>query len=191
MKQEIEIEFKNLLEKEEFYHLVEAFQLEENFISQTNHYFDTSSFLLKNNKSALRIREKGNTYTLTLKQPRAVGLLETHEALTKEEAQAIIESPSHLPKGISSILENMQIKASDLTFLGSLTTDRAEVSFKNGLLVLDHSTYLGQEDYEIEYEVSDEEIGKENFLHLLETHQIPVRKTENKIKRFFNKKYNA
>lgn len=186
MKQEIEIEFKNLLEKKEFHDLVEAFQLSDSFFSQTNHYFDTPSFLLKKHGCALRIRVKEAMYTLTLKQPHIVGLLETHESLTKEEAEQLLHSTCTLPNSIASLLENAQIPVAELRYLGSLTTNRAEITYKSGLLVLDHSIYAGQEDYEIEYEVKDEQIGKEEFLQLLQTYNIPTRQTDNKIKRFFN-----
>ena len=52
MHQEIEIEFKNLLTKEEFYLLCERFSLSEaDFIMQENHYFDSEDFALKNKGS--------------------------------------------------------------------------------------------------------------------------------------------
>ncbi len=189
MNHEIEIEFKNLLEKEEFYHLVDAFTQQNSFVSQTNYYFETPSFLLKKKKCALRIREKNHTYTLTLKRPHTVGLLESHESLTKEEAEAVLKSPNQLPDTFKSLLEDLQISVSDLTLLGSLTTNRTEIPYRGGLLVLDHSTYLGWEDYEVEYEVQDEQKGKEVFLELLQHHHIPVRKTKNKIQRFFDKSF--
>lgn len=189
MEQEIEIEFKNLLTKEEFNKLVILFQLENSFISQTNHYFDTPNFSLKDTHSALRIREKNGTFTMTLKQPNDVGLLETHEKLSEEIANAIMQSNQGFPSSIISQLESLQINISELEYFGSLTTNRAEVPYKDGLLVLDHSTYHGTEDFEVEYEVSDEKSGYENFLQLLEEQQITQKKTENKIKRFFNQKY--
>lgn len=188
MKQEIEIEFKNLLTKEEFNKLVLAFQLESSFIKQVNHYFDTPNFSLKGVNSALRIREKNNKFTMTLKQPNEVGLLETHEDLTEDIAKQIMESNHELPASIINQLHSLQINATNLEYFGSLTTNRVEIPYKDGLLVLDHSIYHGTEDFEVEYEVSDELIGHENFLRLLKEHQIELKKTENKIKRFFNQK---
>lgn len=52
-----------------------------------NHYFETPDFSLKEAGSALRIRHKGETYTLTLKQPAEIGLLETHQVVTEDEAK--------------------------------------------------------------------------------------------------------
>ena len=47
--------------------------------------------------------------------------------------------------------------------MGSLTTERAETLFEGGTLVFDHSFYYNHDDYEIEFEVQDEEQAK---LHL-------------------------
>jgi uncharacterized protein YjbK len=188
VNQEIEIEFKNLLTKEEFYHLTKTFSLEQSFVSQTNYYFDTSTLSLKNHGAALRIRLKKDTYTLTLKQPHDVGLLETHETLTKEEAQCIIAGGS-IPNGaIATRISDLGVDTALLTYLGELTTSRAETKYEDGLLVLDHSHYLSCDDYELEYEVQDEERGHQSFLSFLKTHHIPERKTDNKIKRFFLQK---
>lgn len=188
MKQEIEIEFKNLLTKEEFNTLVSAFGLENSFITQINHYFDTPDFQLKDAHSALRIREKNNSFTMTLKQPNEVGLLETHEKLSEEIANKIMHANHQLPNSIINQLESLNIQVDALEYFGSLTTNRAEIPYKDGLLVLDHSIYHGTEDFEVEYEVSDEVTGHTNFLDLLKEHHIEVKKTDNKIKRFFNKK---
>ena len=80
MDQHIEIEYKNLLTKQDFERLVQFFKIESNqFFTQQNHYFDTTDFRLKKSGSALRIREKNETYELTLKQPAAEGKLETNQ----------------------------------------------------------------------------------------------------------------
>jgi uncharacterized protein YjbK len=54
---------------------------------------------------------------------------------------------------------------------------------------VDHSIYLNNEDYELEYEVENYQSGKEIFLELLKRLNIPERKTENKIRRFYRQKY--
>jgi uncharacterized protein YjbK len=188
MKQEIEIEFKNLLTKEEFETLTNAFSLQQSFISQTNYYFDTHELSLKSHGAALRIRLKKDTYTLTLKQPHDIGLLETHETVTEEEAKRIIAGED-IPSGaITGRIKDLGVSPSALTYLGELTTSRAETSYEEGVLVLDHSHYLSCDDYELEYEVQDEERGHASFLSLLKTYHIPQRKTDNKIKRFFLQK---
>src|SRR5699024_12827782 len=86
MSQEIEIEFKNLLTKEAFDYLLKAFLFPTNGQTQVNYYFETEQFDIQKNKCALRIREKNNTYQLTLKEPHLHGILEIHNYLSHMEA---------------------------------------------------------------------------------------------------------
>ncbi|WP_096155120.1 MULTISPECIES: CYTH domain-containing protein [Bacillus] len=188
--QEIEIEFKNLLNKEEYERLLHTFNLhEEAPVKQINHYLDTDDFQLKSHGCALRIREKKGAYTLTLKQPKGDGLLETHQKINTEQMTAVINGHS-IPVGyISSILKDeLQVNGSSITYFGSLTTHRFETDYQSGLLVLDKSEYLNVVDYELEFEVSNYEIGQGQFKQLLEQQKIPTRETKNKIVRFYDKK---
>ncbi|MGE8079503.1 CYTH domain-containing protein [Peribacillus loiseleuriae] len=188
MNQHLEIEFKNLLTKEEFQRLKQSFSVKESdFIYQENHYFDTPQFSLKENESALRIRHKKGHYELTLKQPAKEGLLETNQPLSKEEADSLLQG-NRIPEGyITTLIGEMGIH-SDIQFFGTLGTNRAEFAYKGGLLVLDHSLYLNTEDFEVEYEVTNNLAGKEIFDNLLDSLQIPIRKTENKVRRFYQAK---
>ena len=189
MSETIEIEFKNLLTKVEYENLLQTFDVKEkDIVMQSNHYFDTPEFDLKNLGSALRIREKRNNLELTLKQPAAVGLLETTQHLSVNEFQAAIQLQI-FPKGIvQERLEQLKIAFNKIVYFGSLTTKRAEFPYKVGLLVLDHSFYLKKEDYEIEYEVEDFQTGQLVFQELLKQYDIPIRKTQNKIARFYQQK---
>ncbi|MCM3573129.1 CYTH domain-containing protein [Mesobacillus subterraneus] len=191
MSQNIEIEFKNMLTQEEFQLLTIHFKIEpKQFKKQINHYFDTNSFTLKEKGSALRIREKESWFEMTLKQPAQQGLLETNQILTPIQAEEAL-STGKLPDGVVKGAVSELIKDTEpLLYFGSLTTVRAEIEYKEGLLVLDHSYYLNTEDYELEYEVTNESAGYEIFSRLLEDLKIPIRLTDNKIKRFYLKKYN-
>jgi uncharacterized protein YjbK len=189
MSQELEIEFKNILEEDEYRQLLSAFSIsEDKKVIQENFYFDTPKFSLKDVGAALRIREKNGIYTLTLKQPVKRGLLETHQVLSKEEAEQMLNGGNIIEGEVVSILKGLSIETSNVRFFGSLKTKRAEVEYKNGLLVLDKSYYLNQIDFEVEYEVTDEVSGKEVFKELLQQYKIPIRKTDNKILRFYNRK---
>ncbi|WP_026676089.1 CYTH domain-containing protein [Fictibacillus gelatini] len=192
MKQEIEIEFKNLLTADEFFRVSNHFSLSSSsFKKQSNHYFDTPSFDLKRNRCALRIREKDHTFTLTLKQPHPDGLLETHQIVSGDELKKMKESGGMLEGEISDILQHeFQIPVSNLRYLGTLSTNRAEIGYRDGLLVLDESEYLGITDYEVEYEAKDRETGQIVFESFLKEHNIPLRPTDNKIQRFFKLKEN-
>jgi uncharacterized protein YjbK len=190
LSQHIEIEFKNMLTKDEYFHLITEFSIDETMIgTQINHYFDTETFQLKELGSALRIREKNGQFELTLKQPAKVGLLETNQEITKEIALATLQGAS-LPSGsVKDQLLKSGFPIEQLQYFGSLTTNRCELQYKGGLLVLDHSLYLLKEDYELEYEVHDVTEGELAFKQLLKSFRIPIRATENKIKRFYNQKY--
>src|SRR4051794_33276135 len=149
MSESIEIEFKNILTKDEYEILLKEFNIEEKqIITQNNHYFDTTDFALKNLDSALRIREKYEYYEMTLKQPAAVGLLETTQQLNADEFQAAIQY-GKLPIGkIHDVIEQLDISFNNISYFGSLLTKRVEFPYKIGLLVLDQSFYLNKEDYE-------------------------------------------
>ncbi|MBM7659739.1 uncharacterized protein YjbK [Bacillus mesophilus] len=189
MNQEIEIEFKNLVTKEEFEGLLKEFSISNHqFILQQNHYFDTTSFSLKDHKAALRIRYKNNSYTLTLKQTINKGILETHQDLSENEAQSMLQGGLLIQGDIRTLIDDLNIDSKEIQYLGTLETNRAETNYLNGTLVFDHSHYLNKNDYEIEYEVTDYEKGLQNFNHLLQKHQIDIRETNNKIQRFFIEK---
>jgi uncharacterized protein YjbK len=191
MSQTIEIEFKNLLNMEEFNRMVSSFQLRnDQFIEQINHYFDSNSFALKNKGCALRIREKKSQYELTLKQPHPDGLLETNQNLTDQEAEAFINGGQLKEGAVKSQITALGIDSAQLVYFGTLTTERAELTYHNGLLVLDKSSYLNTIDYEVEYEVINREQGLPIFLALLSQLNIPVRQTKNKVQRFYERKIN-
>lgn len=190
MTQEIEIEFKNQVTKTNFDKLMNAFNIDPSELkTQINYYFDTADFQLKTLGCALRIREKDGKYILTLKQPNNIGLLETHQTIESDDAEKAFTS-GPLPKGTvaNQMLTSFQIDISLCHFLGSLTTNRAEIIYLGGTLVFDHSFYLDVEDYEIEYEVTDEQQGKADFQKLFTDYNIPIEHTNNKVKRFFIQK---
>ncbi|WP_226576979.1 CYTH domain-containing protein [Halobacillus litoralis] len=189
MTQEIEIEFKNLLTKDEYeqvYHFLPFKSVE--LIEQTNYYFETEDQKLKQQGSALRIRKKNDQWTLTLKQPHEKGLLETHDSLTEEEANLWIQDKMTEKPAVFKQLHELGIHIDDLHYLGSLTTRRKEVEHEGATVVLDHSLYYDQEDYELEVEAKSHTDGKRVIKQILTACNIPERKTDNKIKRFYKAK---
>lgn len=191
MPQELEIEFKNMLTKDEFFKLADYFNLkQDDFREQTNYYFDTEDFLLKQLRAGLRIRKKGSSFECTLKEPfTGIGLMETTDRLTASEADSFLKGEGPLAASeVNQRLEALKINIKDLNNIGTLITKRAEIKYEGGLLVLDHSNYGRTEDYELEYEVSNEEKGKATFLEFLASHSIPIRPAEKKIARLMNAK---
>ncbi|WP_214875339.1 CYTH domain-containing protein [Exiguobacterium sp. CH10] len=187
MTQEVEIEFKSMLTKDEYEKLIRAYKLENQVRWQANDYFDTPSFQLKKQGAALRIREKKHGQVLTLKQPNEVGLLETHSSITEEEAEDLFKYGIIHDNQMKQALAPFQLNAA-LEHLGRLETNRAEHQTEDGLLVLDESHYLETTDYEIEFEVTNEEAGKRAFERLLAEHGLPYRPAKNKIVRFMELK---
>lgn len=184
MSTNLEIEFKNMLNESEYKKLIEHFAIEENQIwTQKNVYFDTKTFDLNNNQAALRVRIKNNTYELTLKTKADVGLIETNQLITKSD-YANLKHDHLLVKGpvYEKVLE-LGIDVDQLRVITDLTTKRAEVSYENGLLVLDKSFYGKVIDFELEYEVKNYNEGLKIFDELLTQHHIPKRPAESKIKR--------
>ncbi|EAE9327835.1 CYTH domain-containing protein [Listeria monocytogenes] len=190
MVKELEIEFRNLLTKEEYDTLIESFRVkEEDFFEQANYYLDTANFGLKERHSALRIRQLETQYQLTLKTPEARGLMETTQILGEDQASAII-SGANIPVGpVRDTLKELGINHEDLQVFGSLKTIRAEKDYKKGLLVFDKNFYGSISDFDLEYEVSDYDKGKEVFDKLLKEYQITNQPAKNKVARFYHHVY--
>ncbi|MGW7928605.1 CYTH domain-containing protein [Staphylococcus xylosus] len=185
-----EIEFKQLLTEKQYNVIHKTYFNEIEPFKQTNFYIDTPDFDLKDHKSALRIRVKDEYLEMTLKIPAKVGLTEYNfETHVVPELNKPIPEQS-LPSEIADQLTKMDIDLTKLIILGSLKTERLEKEINGNLLVLDKSTYLDFEDFELEYEVEDYDEGLIQFKSILEKfdmkHEIPA----NKVQRFFNRKSN-
>lgn len=187
MPQEIEIEFKNMLTKEEFEQLITHFSItQQSFHLQHNHYFDTTDQKLRAVRSGLRIRQLENRNELTLKEPATgIALTETTDILTDLQVEAVLMRQMTIPaKDVLERLQSLEISVDELQKIGTLSTRRAEIKYRGGLLVLDHSQYADQEDYELEYEVTNEAEGQNIFRQLLTSVQIPLRPAQKKLARF-------
>lgn len=68
MSQEIEIEYKNLITIDEYNQLLTAYPFPQEGKKQINYYFETADRKLQHQGCALRIREKSDTYHITLKE---------------------------------------------------------------------------------------------------------------------------
>ena len=155
----LEIEYKTLLDKEEYQSLLPLFADTE-LVVQTNHY----------------IAE------LTLKVPEAVGHFEYNQNLSPEETEAILQHQQFPDGEIKNLLISKEISVEQLAVWGSLTTERFEKETAAGLVALDHSLYLDTEDYELEIEVETAE-QEENFHQFIKEHGIVYKAAKNKIAR--------
>ena len=186
MSQNIEKEFKNLLNKEEYEALIVAFDLDETEpTKQTNIYFDTPDFVLKGLNSGLRIRMYEDQGEITLKTPiQENEKLETNDDLTLDEAKTLVEA--HLMKATGNVadkLKGLGIAPGDLVIIGQLSTIRYDFPGDKGTFFLDKSFYQDQMDYELEFESESLEEGALIFQNFLKLHGIKVRKAKQKIER--------
>lgn len=183
--QETEIEFKNLLTKKEFDTIHDELFKDIEGVEQINYYVDTDKFDLRNHHLMLRVREKNNTHTLTLKVPiEAHTVEEFHRPLEAPLSINDVVSKDMLSRPMFLIIRSNLINRT-LKVLGKLTTFRKEIDYNGGTLVLDYSTYLNQEDYEIEFEVDDASTGEEIFKEFLNTYNINRSETIVKSERFY------
>ena len=188
MAQEIEIEFKNMLTKKQYDALLQYFHIQPGQINyQVNHYFDTEQWHLKQLMSGLRIRQIGDYFECTIKEKTTDNAhLETTDILTQEQAEQYLNGARLQTPSVGKRLKALQIPVDQLKLFGSLATNRVEINYKGGILVLDHSTYMNQHDYEVEYEAVDETTGQIIFDEFLATHHIKKNLAPKKIARFMN-----
>ena len=177
----LEIEYKTLLDKEEYQSLLPLFADTE-LVVQTNHYIDTHDQLIRKEKMALRVRTFTDQAELTLKVPEAVGHFEYNQNLSPEETEAILQHQQFPDGEIKNLLISKEISVEQLAVWGSLTTERFEKETAAGLVALDHSLYLDTEDYEVEIEVETAE-QEENFHQFIKEHGIVYKAAKNKIAR--------
>ncbi|KMK77304.1 CYTH domain-containing protein [Alkalihalobacillus pseudalcaliphilus] len=188
MTKEIEIESKSMLSLNDYHQLINHFQLhqQQGFLQQ-NHYFETKDMQLKVHHCALRVRKKNEQYTLTLKQPQKEGLLETNQIITGSDL-VTFQTTGTLPSGeVQQQLQDSALHTDTFIYLGCLETERHELTYEQGLLCLDKSSYLGKTDYEVEFEGHSEAHAEATMAHLLQTLQIENKKSKNKVQRFFER----
>ncbi len=182
---ELEIEFKNLLTADEHHTLYHTFFKTEEKQSLLNYYIDTENLDLRKNTLLLRIRVTAGEQMMTLKAPTEKGILEFNAEVDYDLSTARKMSHNDLPEIITHELKTRNIDVDDLIIYGSLTTERFETGYKDGLLVLDQSSFLGTQDFEIEYEVTDYDQGETRFDNLLESYKIERRPEMTKSERFY------
>lgn len=177
MSNAIEIEAKSLVRLEDYKILVKLFSDHPRYM-QTNYYIDSEDRVLAKSGIALRIRERGDHYELTLKTPLSEGLLEKNCRISYEQFEDF-RNNGIFPKGDTSrFLTMLDFDLSTLKILTSLTTDRIDVEYEGGLLSLDRNVYSGKTDYEIEFEYNNLEGAKAILSKLFQENNIPVSFTQ-------------
>ena len=173
MSNAIEIEAKSLVSQEDYRKLAKLFANYPRYM-QTNYYIDSEDRVLAKSGIALRVREKGDRYELTLKTPLSEGLLEKNAAISLAQFEEF-KAKGIFPKGDTSrFLTMLDFDVASLKILTSLTTDRIDVEYEGGLLSIDRNVYSGTTDYEVEFEYNNLEGAKAIMTRLFQENQIPV-----------------
>ena len=140
-----ELEKKLLLTEDEYDYLMEHFGYEnpliqKPIITQVNYYFDTDDFSMNLQNTTCRIRLKDGKYKATMKKHASGG-----DQSTETEME------------IYNGLENNAFTEMGLKLQGELVTQRFVVlKDANCEAVLDKNEYLGQTDYELEIEYTQD-----------------------------------
>ncbi|MFA6861655.1 MAG: CYTH domain-containing protein [Bacilli bacterium] len=159
----IEIESKVLLTKNDYEKILNKLNFGANSIVQTNYYLDSQERALKKYDMVLRIRESNKKYVLTMKAPLAEGLLEKDQNLSQKEADSFIDH-NVFPRGdISDFLDILHIPTDSLKILAHMTTERKEVDYQGTTIDISKNSYGEKVDYEVECD-SDSALNSQNTL---------------------------
>lgn len=179
MTKNIEIEFKTIISKNQYFELLETFNLKDNIFKQTNYYFDTEDYELNKKHIVLRIRQKGdNHFKVTLKSQSEKGAYENHMLLNKKQANEMIENGFNT----STFFDQTNY---DVKYIVNLDNYRVSTPYMGGTLFLDKCVYCNTEDYEIEYEVDHFDTGLKIFEQFLKENNIEYKPTKRKSERAF------
>lgn len=184
----LELEKKILLTKEEYLAIIMKMGRFAQPVMQTNYYFDTQDLTLNRKGITCRIRFKNQKYTAEIKSHSKVSRYGSIEKL--------LFTSNNFEEGFFNKM--------GLYLQGSLVTQR-RILYKDEFceIMLDKNTYLGVIDFELEIEYKQHyaKYAQYKLYHIARfllrnglIKSIPeflerIDRSENKSKRFFNKKY--
>lgn len=183
MSNAIEIEAKALVSQDDYRKLVKAYKGYQRY-TQTNYYVDNEALQLGKDGIALRVREKDDAFTLTLKTPLSQGLLEKNEPLTKKQFEDFRDHHIFPKTDMVRFLTMLGYDVNELKIITYLTTDRVDVELQDGLLSIDRNVYSGLTDYEIEFEYNNMDGAVEILQNIFKENGIPFKiNTATKVQR--------
>ena len=179
-----EQEFKTLITPAQSAAILAALPFAPAF-DQTNTYYDTPDFALRQQNQGLRIRQFATRAEQTLKQPHGAGhqLLEITDPLTVSEARALISANSVANHGqIKTTLEAAGIEPSSLQQFAAAVTRRRVSHQPGGLVTVDETHYPnGHSDFELELEYTTD--AHDYWQTLLKQFAITPSPVQNKVAR--------
>ncbi len=183
MAKDVRIEFKTLLTKSEYDRLYEQFKDYPGNL-QTNYYFDTKRFTLKASDAVLRIKRRDGL-VLTFERKKGYNFQRIDEDITEEQFKALIEE-GIIPSEKIALEVNEIIKGQNIVNFMNLATYRISIPYNKGRLSLDRCEYVDTVDYELEYEVTNREKGKLEFIEIIKEFNIAYKKSQLKLKRAYD-----
>lgn len=174
MNTNLEIEYKTMLTQSQFEQLSLDYNTIPN-IKQVNYYYQYTDL---SKMIAARIRQIDDEFELTFKIKQAKGRLEVNFSVPSNDANVFNR------EDVKSFLLKNDYPQS-FTYLGELTTYRRLIKEAHGDLCIDENHYLGTIDYELEYEVTqDEDKATLRYLELIERYHLNNEKAKTKYHRF-------
>lgn len=155
IRKNIEYETKLLLSREEYEKICAHYQgYKSRHILITNIYYDTLEVSLITNGYLFRTRNSNDEeYELTLKIAGKDGNIEHNIPIDKDAYDKYEKSDGFvIPESLRKEVVKFNIPDHYLYKKCVLKTNRIEIPMDEHLLVLDHNTYNGIEDYNIEIE---------------------------------------
>lgn len=183
MSKELEASFRTLLSKNEYNRLCKQYSDKPSNL-QINYYFDTTRFTLKASEVVLRVRKR-EQYEITLRRKKGYNRVELTNIITEEEFNKFVETGEIPSLEIQAEIGEL-IKGQRIVNYMSLSTFRIFFPHKRGVLAIDKCEYLGETDYELEYQATTRDLGKRDFVETVKEHGIIYKKGETKIKRAYN-----
>lgn len=146
----LETELKCIIDKNTFDKIANSYKWDKT-ITQTNHYYHSENNALKKHGITMRIREIDSVYKLQIKAHKNPGSPLQICDETEFDTDGVI------PFFTAEETKKYTGVESDTRLIGSATTKRHSLMWNEHTeICLDHTTYLGTEDYEIEVEFTGE-----------------------------------
>lgn len=178
MNAHLEIEYKVLLEADQFKACLDAFP-QATTRHQINHYFHYGDPSVR---VVARIRTVDKQSTLTFKLDSEEGLLEYDFPLDGSEASPFKRTD------VQVFLRDHRL-LHEFTSLGDLETIRHAIMEATQEICLDENHYEGVTDYELEVEATlDASQAHRRFVELCHAHNIPITHAPSKYARFLKQK---
>ena len=128
-----------------------------------------------------------STYTKKVYRFVSATRLSSNKGLnsTEEQFKDLVENgmiPSEkIAQEVNDIIKGQKI----INFM-SLSTYRISMIYKKGKLSLDRCEYVNTVDYELEYEVTNRNTGKLDFVQIIRDYDISYKKSQAKLKRAYD-----